>query len=315
MALYAHGTGGDYLTFTREGVDLRAAAIEAPGGRLQARMAVLSIDQVLHGPRDPSQSSPDLTFFNLKNIIAARDNPLQGAADDFQLLRLAQVMSIDKAPETGRPILFDLKRLYFIGHSQGGLTGPLFVSAAPEIRAAVFSGAGAVLTLSLLNKKEPTDIQALVNGVLGEAASPDHPLLNLLQAFFERADPNNYGRLFFREPPAGMAPKSVFQSLGVVDHYTPVPNILALALSMGVQPMAPRLVELPGLALSPTGLGWGAGAVSGNVGGGQATGVLRQYPQQAERDGHFVLFDQWAARNDWSRFLAADIAEGRAAFF
>jgi pimeloyl-ACP methyl ester carboxylesterase len=307
VALYAHGTGGDFETFVREGIDLRACLIEKEG-RVLARMAVISIDQVLHGPRDPTRSPPELTFFNLKNIAAARDNPKQGAADDFQLVRLVKRFHVAAAPVTGRPIRFDDGRIYFIGHSQGGLTGPLFLAAEPEVRAAVLSGAGAVLVLSLLEKSKPVDVAGLVHSLLGEPAGPDHPFLNLLQAYFESADPNNYGRLLFREPPPGNRPKSIFQTLGITDEYTPVPSIKAFALSMGVQPVYPRLSEMEDLVLS--GMTWTAAPVRGNAAAGRATAVLRQYHQEEDSDGHYVLFDRWPARHDASRFLGTDIADG-----
>ena len=73
VILYAHGTGGDYQTFVRESLDLRAALIERKG-QPPTRMAMIGIDQVLHGPRDPSGSNAEITFFNLQNLAAARDN-------------------------------------------------------------------------------------------------------------------------------------------------------------------------------------------------------------------------------------------------
>ena len=77
VILYAHGTGGDYLTFVREGLDTRAAFVELPDGKTM-RMAMIGIDQVLHGPRDPQHSDPEITFFNMQNLDAARDNVKQG---------------------------------------------------------------------------------------------------------------------------------------------------------------------------------------------------------------------------------------------
>jgi hypothetical protein len=315
IILYAHGTGGDYQTFIRESLDIRAARIELADGP-PVQMAMIGIDQVLHGSRDPSHSDPELTFFNMNNLAAARDNVKQGGADDFQLLRLVENFAIDKAPGTGplkdRPIKFDKQRIYFVGHSQGGLTGPLFLGAEPKVKAAVLSGAGSVLILSLLHKREPTDIGALVEGLLQETASEDHPLLNLLQAYFESADPNNYGPLLFRRPEAGSPPKSVFQTLGLTDNYTPDPNIAAFALSLGVQPVGPRLYEIPELGL--TSQRWGQRPVQNNVADGRATGVLHQYSQAEDSDGHFVIFDLWAARHDWTRFLATHARTGTATF-
>ena len=84
-----------------------------------------------------------------------------------------------------------------------------------------------------------------------EPATEDHPLLNLLQAFFESSDPNNYGPLLVQRPPAGAAPKHVFQTLGLVDNYTPVPNIAAFALSMECSRSSPRLYDISGLGLTP----------------------------------------------------------------
>ena len=176
-------------------------------------MAMIGIDQVLHGPRDPSGSNPEITFFNLQNLDAARDNVKQGAADDFQLLRLVEEMNVAKAPNTGRPIRFDKKRIYFMGHSQGGLTGPLFLAAEPKIPVGILSGAGSVLILSLLTKTEPNNIAELVESLLQEPPVVDHPLLNLLQAFFESADPHNYGRQYFLYPPKGMPEKHHLSSL------------------------------------------------------------------------------------------------------
>lgn len=312
VILYAHGTGGDYLTMVREGLDTRAAFIELPDGKV-TRMAMLGIDQVLHGPRDPSRSDPEISFFNMQNLQAARDNVKQGAVDDFQLTRLVENFAVERAPETGRPIRFDPTRIYFMGHSQGGLTGPLFVAAEPKIKAAVLSGAGSVLILSLLNKRAPTDIAALVEGLLMEPATEDHPLLNLLQAYFESADPNNYGPLLFQRPPKGFAPKHVFQTLGMGDNYTPVPNIAAFALSMGVQPIEPRLYDLQGLPF--TGQKWGQAPVQGNAADGKVTAVLRQYTPPPKEDGHFVIFDLWSARRDWTRFLGSHALTGKAVLY
>ncbi|HND11010.1 MAG TPA: hypothetical protein PLY80_11265, partial [Pseudomonadota bacterium] len=165
-----------------------------------------------------------------------------------------------------------------------------------------------VLILSLLNKTEPNNIAELVESLLQEPPLVDHPLLNLLQAYFESSDPNNYGKLYFREPPKGMAPKSIFQSLGLWDHFTPVPNIAAFALAMGVTPVEPRLYDLPYLSL--TDLRWKNGKVAGNVADGKATAVLKQYVAPPRDDGHFVIFDLWAARHDWSRFLASQAQGG-----
>lgn len=300
LVLYAHGTGGSYKSFVRDGSGAQAAEI--------AGMAMAGIDQVLHGPRDPTGSDAATTFFNFINIVAAHDNPKQGALDGFQLVRLVKAVNIARAPTTGVPIKFDPDRIYFKGHSQGGLTGALFLAAEPDVKAAVLSGAGAVLTLSLLHKLEPVSIPKLVAGLFSDPVDAYHPVLNLVQTYFEDSDPSNYGRYYFKEPAPGMALKSIYLSLGIVDQYTPVPSIKAFALAMGVQPVEPLLEPIAGLDLA--GLAWAKAPVEGNVAGGLATGVVLEYPQAGARDGHFVIFDVPAAIRQSNRFLATHRSGG-----
>lgn len=316
VVLYAHGTGGSYMSFVYDGSASSAADAEDAAGTTIAKMAMISIDQVLHGPRDPTASNPELTFYNIQNLLAARDNVKQGALDDFTLLRLVENLNVPAAPSTRAPIRFDPDRIYFKGHSQGGQTGPLFLAFEPKVKAAILSGAGAMLSLALLGKTEPVNIPAVVEALVGEKVDEFHPLLNLIQSFLESADPNNYARYYFREPPAGMTPKSIFHSLGIVDHYTPVPTMKALAVSLGVAPVTPRLLEIapPGLDVPA----WTSPPLDGNVAGGAATGVHCQYqvptPSSGRQpyDGHFVIFDHPDAVRQSNAFLATHAATGTA---
>jgi predicted esterase len=310
VVIYAHGTGGDYKSFIGDGSGKEAAKITDKSGAVIARLAMISIDQVLHGPRAPAGTNVDLAFFNVQNLRAARANPKQGALDDFQLLRLVRAIDVASAPTTGQRIKFDPDRIYFKGHSQGSLTGPLFLAVEPEVKAAVLSGAGGELMLALLNKKKPLDIPAVVGALLHDPADEFHPMLNLIQSYMEDADPVNYARLLFREPPASFSPKSIYQSLGITDNYTPIPAIKALGLAMGVQPVNPMREPIDNLDLD--GLSWGQAPVSKNVAAQAATGVLLEYPQAAGSDGHFVVFDVPDATAQSNRFLGTAAATGTA---
>jgi predicted esterase len=286
VAIYAHGTGGDYHSFVDDGT---------AGWLAAAGIACISIDQVLHGPRQ-DLTSPDIAFFNLQNPLAARDNTLQGALDDFQLVRLVEGMDISAG---GIRILFDPDRIFFFGHSQGSLTGVPFVAHEPKIKGAIFSGAGGLLYLSLLNKTEPVDISALVRLFLRDDPLDEfNPVLALLQMYMERADSVSYARRLAT---------SVFISEGIVDHYTPVPSIEALATAMRVDPVSPVAQEVTGLTLA--GRHVLEAPVSGNWNAG-ATGVLLQYDEVADSDGHFVIFDREDARQQSTQFLATDAADG-----
>ena len=316
VVLYAHGTGGSYTSFINDRSAATAARVTDDNDKVIAQLAMISIDQVLHGPRDPSGSDPEVTFYNFQNIVAAHDLAKQAGADDFQLLRLVEAINIAAAPMTGAPIKFDPSRIYFKGHSQGGQTGPLFIAYEPKVKAAILSGAGAVLEVALLNKTEPVKIPGLVQAIVGEPVDLFHPLMALLQTYLDGVDPGNYAHLFYREPPAGQAPKSIYQSLGIVDHYTPVPTIIALALATGNQPANPVLLPIADLAL--TTMKFVDPPIANNVAGGKATGVLREYlvPNNSNGvpayDGHFVVFDHPDAIRQSNRFLATHAATGTA---
>jgi predicted esterase len=285
VAIYAHGTGGDYHSFVDDGTAAWLAS---------ADIACISIDQVLHGPRQDG-TSPDLAFFNLQNPLAARDNTLQGALDDFQLVRLVKEMDVTVG---GVRVVFDPDNIFFFGHSQGSLTGVPFVAHEPDVKAAIFSGAGGLLYLSLLNKTEPVDIAALVRLFLRDDPLDEfHPVLALLQMYMERSDSVSYARRLGAD---------VFISEGIVDRYTPVPSIEALATAMRVDPVSPIERDVMGLTLA------GRHVLDAPVSGNwdERTGVLLQYDEAPDSDGHFVIFDREDARQQSTQFLATEASDG-----
>ena len=304
LVVYAHGTGGNYRSFIADkSADGVAHVVDAADATL-ADMAMISIDQPLHGARAPAGSG-DQFFFNLFNADALFDNLKQGAADDYQLLRLVQGFNEASAPTTNQPIRFDLDRLYFKGHSQGGITGALFLVAEPMIQAAILSGTGGNLVQSLLNKEPyPAALQLLFDAPYDDT----HPVLNLFGAFGESSDPANFARRMFREPLADVPPKSLFLSLGLGDTDTPNPTTWSYALASGTPPVLPMLQDVETLALA--GLAWTSPPLASNLLDGKVTAGLLQYTPPAGKDGHFVIFDVLTARNQSNRFLATHAKDG-----
>lgn len=294
VAIYAHGTGGNFHSFVNDGT---AKALAEEG------IAGISIDQVLHPPR--SMGNPETDFFNFQNPYAARNNPIQGAADDFSVVRLVESFSMR---EDGRVIRFDPSKIYFFGHSQGGLTGPPFVAYEPLVKGAVLSGAGGTLYNALLNKTEPVDITALVSGVIIDSPLDQwNPVLAILQMWVERSDSVNYGPLLVRDPPPGLPPRPIFQTMGFVDHYTPLPTIEAFAVSIGGHHVGPTIEPIEGLTL--LGRSELAAPVTGNLNG--TTAVVIQY-EATDSDGHFVVFDVAQARRQSTQFLSTLASTGTA---
>lgn len=300
VVIYAHGTGGDHENVLHPAV---AASLAQQG------IAALGYDLPLHGPRAPSSSDPALTFFNIANVVAARDNFLQGLADLVVLARFLENRSVPLNPI--ERVRFDPNRIGFLGHSQGGLIGSLYVALAPELRAAVFSGTAGVLAITLVERRDIVNFRALLEGLAGidgeETLDELHPLINLFQTFIEPADPINYARLLPSEPPGG-EPRDVLFIEGLLDEQSPARGHEALAAAAQapvVRPVArnPRASELVGLEPVDA-------PVSQNlaVGARRATTGLLQYPE----GDHFPLFDIPDATRRSARFLRSGLIDGRA---
>ena len=204
LVVYAHGTGGSFRSAVTEGVAGREASIDdGNGGRYH--VAVLGIDQVEHGTRrGASQDSPDNLFYNFANPLAARGNPLQGAADQMSLVRFASTLDLSASQSpTGAEI--KVGPVAFWGHSQGATEGGLAMPYTTGVLGAVLSGEGASVIDGLLGKKNPVDIADVLPVILEEDPSkmgPYHPVLALLQNDLDGVDPIAHAPLAGRYRPS-----------------------------------------------------------------------------------------------------------------
>lgn len=327
IVLYAHGTGGYYRSIVEEGNSF---------GDLLAQhcMASMGINQIFSGdrPGSPGLSDPnyegdeDLLFFNVNNLLAARTNGRQSAVDVVQQARLFTQTKMTVPASVSRTqaaVSFDATKLVFVGHSEGGLNGPLFLAGDSQALGGVLSGSGAMITVALLDKTSPMPSVAQAVKTLLELTTPStaaelnlfHPVLNMAQAIVDSTDPVNYARYIFQSPRPGFAPKSILQTEGVNpdgtgDTYAPPLGIEIHSVALGL----PR--ETPGVHTIAQAAWGGAGDVTvpsgglqGNLAGGKATGVLGQFVPAPMDDGHFVAFDVPAAHAQVGQFcqnLAAD---------
>ncbi len=316
VSLYRHGTGGDYMSFVDNGTASRVANSIDVDFDLIGRVAMVSIDGVVHGPRaGGSSASPEELFYNFQNPLAGRDNSRQEAIDNFGLVRLVESVNVANAPDTGAPIRFDSNRIYYFGHSQGGITGAIFVPFEPLIQAAVLSGAGAHLLLTLLRKDSEFPISTMLEIALNDddygPLDDFHPTLNIVQTFIEPADPLAYARSYLHEPYGDIPPRSVLLTYGVGDSYTPNLTTEALATAAGFAPAGDVWVGYTAMELmgSVTPL---EPPVCDNFDGptGVSTAVVAQYMPTPGHDGHFVVFDLMSARRQSAAFLASHAADG-----
>ncbi|MBI5507858.1 MAG: hypothetical protein HY903_03785 [Deltaproteobacteria bacterium] len=314
VILYAHGTSGSYRSFIDEGL---AEELTARG------YAVLSFDNVMHGLRQAPPMLPAVIaalprplrffdagqlFFNLLNPRAARDNVLQGAADLFHLVRLVRNPAATLAGPNGS-FHFNPNRVYFLGHSQGTVIAPPFLSAEPDVAAAVLSGAGADLSLSILHKRQPPELAIVAITIFADGSQNRvHPMLGILSMLFAPTDAVNYARSFVIEPTLRGSPPtrlSVLHVAGVGDSFAPDVTQQALMraarLPLVVPPGGAPDVPVDGVAVLET-----AGAKRNLPTGAPdaVTAGVAQFTPDAEYDGHFVMFNHPAARTTLEHFFA-----------
>lgn len=231
VVLYGHGTGGNF----RAGVKLLASQLSSlrdepaedaeEGSRGELKPVVLiEVDQVMHGTRlgDNPLLNPGPLFFNVQNPAAARGNLIQGAVDNFALIRFITENSElheQMFPEIGQ-LNINKSQVAYHGHSQGGTTGPLFAPFEDRLSGVAFSGTAGGLMFSLLDKKEPYDATIGLQLVLQEFnLNNSHPALHIFQEYFDDVDPINYAAQLNKK--AAGSPIHSLHIYGRRDTFTP----------------------------------------------------------------------------------------------
>lgn len=296
--VYAHGTGGNYRSHIETGLATDFAKGDVGGAAVP--MAMIGYDGVLHGPRRGGvDKDPEQLVYNFVNPRAARDNALQAAADLFALAAALEALPADMVPLAG-------KKLGLYGHSQGANAAAVASGFEPAFGATVLSGSGGTLMLSFLYKVKPVNVPAALPVLLGDAnVGTDHPVLNLLQSFFERADPVNFARRIAYEPPMGVPSRHIFHVYGLDDLQSPVETQRTLAQSAALQLVGPQADDkfpLP-MTMAPA---------KGNMvvmGGARVTSVEAQY-KPGNYDGHFVSTENASARRALRQMLGTFFRDG-----
>ncbi|MFT4625528.1 MAG: putative esterase [Myxococcota bacterium] len=249
VVIYQHGTGGDYRTFCDSDAPLEVANRMGAAG-----LITVGIDQPLHDTRNGGQAQSDLANFNIVNPVSGATNFRQGAVDALYLARALQEATFTLP--SGQAVPIDGDRVLFFGHSQGGLTGAI---AAPwlgrDARAAVLSGTGGVLAITVVERKDILDFTELLRGWLqledDDTVTVFHPTVALLQTLVEETDPVNYAPYWFSEQGdwPDHSPLPVMLTNGTLDANTPYRSAVALAAAARLPVLAPAATSLDAIAL------------------------------------------------------------------
>lgn len=310
LVLYSHGTGGDNFTFCS------GNATDEGGVLADEGVTMFGVSQPLHGDRATPDTNVELDSFNFYNPAAGRTNFRQGALDQVYLAR-ALTEAAPAFEADGAPIPVNPDRVAFFGHSQGGLVGAIaapFVS--PDLRGVGLSGAGGGLTLTILLRKDPIDLSATLEALLGfdegETLTPFHPVLGLIQTLADATDPVNYAPYWYAEhgdwqARADASPMPMALTEGLLDAYTPSVTAEALAAAgrmpiVGDPASMPEALTLRGLTPMPLPAQDNVAAWDGSA----VTAGVAQFPS----DGHFAVYDNRSARRFYRDFLTSALGDG-----
>jgi predicted esterase len=289
VVIYSHGTGGDFLSMA-SGPRSPAAVLTDEG------LALVAIDQPLHGLRGTPTTDVSTHTFNPFNPVSSRSMMRQAVLDNLLLLRMIQEQAFNRDG-----VRLDGERISFFGHSQGGLTAALMIPQTEAIDCWVISGAGGGLTGTLLERKEPLDVAELIRtlGNASVALDAAHPLISLLQHTFEPADPITAATGWLVDHPSGK-PQNILFTSGFRDVQTPMSTAANLAMAAQL-PLLAEVAEVPWRHALENWPVADAEATRDNVRVGEhrATAGYAQYPQE----DHFLMFSNGGAKRRYRIFL------------
>ncbi|MBM4389006.1 MAG: hypothetical protein FJ088_14795, partial [Deltaproteobacteria bacterium] len=192
----------------------------------------------------------------------------------------------------------------FMGHSQGGITGAMFFGVEPLIAGGVFSGSGGGLSITLMERKDLFDIEAMIREAFWiddqDELTTFHPVIMLIQMIADATDPLNYAPFYFTSD-GDTGPRDVLITEGLFDDQTPPSTTDALAAAARIPllwPPAKIPVSHNILGLSPV-----YPPVSDNItaDGKKATAALIHFPE----NDHFAIYQNHDAVAYYQSFLAS----------
>ena len=307
VVIHAHGTGGDRFSHFSQGGGSPATLAAGRG------FISIGIPQPFHGDRWPTgnDAAVSLYSFNYFNPESGVSTFRQAAIDTVALVRFVQEAMAgggDIAAE--HPDLrIDPERIYYLGHSQGGITGALAVPFTEGIKGWVLSGAGAGLSMTIMQREDPFVIRDALVTALGAPEGTQlfemHPIVALVQMLAERTDPLNYAPYWVAESRG--EPVSVLLTEGLFDAQTPADTSEALATA-GRLPIVRPYEERDVFGLELRGLDSLREPYSANFehpGGVDVTTGLAQFDEN-----HFAIFNNADAGLLWVNFLYSMARDG-----
>jgi len=307
VIIHSHGTTGDRFSHLTGG-NLRPAYLAANRGFIS-----IGIPQPFHGERWPQGNGTleSLYSFNYFNPESGRSTFRQGALDTVTAVEFVRrhMSTGGSLAESYPQLRINPDEIYFVGHSQGGITGAIALPSTQGIKGWVLSGAGGGLSTTIMQREDPLVIRDSVLTALG---APDgtqlfemHPLIGMVQMLAETTDPINYARNWLGGSTGDAA--SILLTEGLRDEQTPADTTETLAVAGGL-PIARPYRERDVLGMSLAGLKELRTPYTANTlhqDGSEVTTGLAQFDRN-----HFAIFNDGDAAVLWANFLYSQIRDG-----
>ncbi len=138
---------------------------------------------------DGTADSSGKHFINLGNLQVTRDNLRQGVADQFALFNALATMDYD-----GSGADFNTDKIYFVGHSLGGMVGLIFAALEPNLRDIVVAmpGGGIAKLLDGSASFGPVIAAGLAGVGVVKGTADYESFLAAAQTLIDSGDPINY---------------------------------------------------------------------------------------------------------------------------
>ncbi|MCA9563044.1 MAG: hypothetical protein KC561_06125 [Myxococcales bacterium] len=205
-------------------------------GAVAAGYAVAAFEAQFHGDRATPNSDPELHTFNYLNPNSFRSVFRQQVADTTYFIRVLREATDGLTGLDG----LDPSRLVYGGHSQGAIVGAITAGVETEFMAYGINGIGGYLSVTLVERKDPIDINAQIGAVIGldRALTRFHLIAAMAQLGGDVADPINYAPRWrgWEGNPDG---SHMFLINGRLDHTTPEDSVNSATVAGRVYPMEP----------------------------------------------------------------------------
>jgi len=307
VIIHSHGTTGDRFSHLTGG-NLRPGFLAASRGFVS-----IGIPQPFHGDRWPDGNATleGLYSFNYFNPESGRTTFRQGALDTVTAVEFVrrQMSEGGDLAQSYPNLRINPEEIYFVGHSQGGITGAIALPSTQGIKSWVLSGAGGGLSTTIMQREDPLIIRDTMLTALGTPEGTElfemHPLVGIVQMLAETTDPINYAKNWLGGGSGDAA--SILLTEGIHDEQTPADTAESLAIAGGL-PIARPYRERDVLGMTLAGLDAVQTPYTANTthaDGSDVTTGLAQFDRN-----HFAIFNDGDAALLWANFLYSQIRNG-----